>query len=180
MASILFFAAAPSASAQNCQKRFGAKHTKAFASKVWHTGKWERGKPPKRMLKLYRYKLLHCAASIKHRRVSRKVWQRHVKRYFEHKAHKEEERRKQAEIDALTPYDCGSAGRWAIPCYIVECESGYSWSAYNPSGAAGPYQIMPMWGRPWPIYSDYDKAEHHRIAASIWNGGAGASNWVCA
>jgi hypothetical protein len=80
----------------------------------------------------------------------------------------------------LTPYDCGSAGRFAIPCYIVACESGYSWSAYNPSGAAGPYQIMESWGRPWPANTWARRMAHHRLAASIWRGGAGASNWVCA
>ena len=31
----------------------------------------------------------------------------------------------------------------AIPEYIVQCESGGRWDAYNPSGASGPYQIMP-------------------------------------
>lgn len=80
----------------------------------------------------------------------------------------------------LTPYDCGRAGRFAIPCYIVACESGYSWAAYNPSGAAGPYQIMPEWGRPWPATSRTARMTHHRIAARIWAGGAGARNWVCA
>lgn len=82
-------------------------------------------------------------------------------------------------IPGVTVY-AYAGGCWAIPGYIVACESGGSWSAYNPSGAAGPYQIMPEWGRPWPIDSVEDKREHHRIAARIWNGGAGASNWVCA
>lgn len=91
-----------------------------------------------------------------------------------------EYRRQQRAAGSVTPYDCGAAGRWAIPCYIVACESGYSWGAYNPSGAAGPYQIMPEWGRPWPANSAAARLEHHRIAARIWAGGSGASNWACA
>lgn len=78
------------------------------------------------------------------------------------------------------PYDCGAHGWWAIPCRIVACESRYSWKAYNRSGAAGPYQIMPEWDRPWPIESRADKEEHHKIAARLWNGDRGAGNWVCA
>jgi hypothetical protein len=95
------------------------------------------------------------------------------------KAYKRAKQRDQAE-SALTPYDCGSAGNFAIPCYIVECESRYDWGAYNPSGAAGVYQIMPEHGRPWPADSEAARLEHHRIASELYAGGAGASNWVCA
>ena len=77
----------------------------------------------------------------------------------------------------VTPYRChsGPQGWYAIPCYIVACESHYSWSAYNPSGAAGVYQLMPEWGRPFPVRSFRDRLAHHRIAHSL-----SLSNWVCA
>jgi hypothetical protein len=88
---------------------------------------------------------------------------------------KKEREAAKAELDSLTPY-----GQWAIPEYIVACESGGDWGAYNPSGAAGPYQLMPVHGRPWPITSEADRIAHHRIAGNLWNGGAGASHWVCA
>jgi hypothetical protein len=74
---------------------------------------------------------------------------------------------------SLTPY-----GSWAIPGAIVMCESHGSWSAYNPSGARGPYQFL-GWKVPWPVRTEADKAAHHRMAAKLWNGGAGASHWVC-
>lgn len=74
----------------------------------------------------------------------------------------------------LTPY-----GQWAIPEYIVACESGGSWSAYNPSGALGPYQLL-GWGAPFPANSWAKRMAHHRIAGSLWAGGSGASHWVCA
>lgn len=70
-------------------------------------------------------------------------------------------------------------GEWAIPEYIVGCETGYtySWNAYNASsGAAGPYQLMPEW------FGDdarnHSHAEQSAMAARIWNGGKGASNWA--
>lgn len=82
------------------------------------------------------------------------------------------------EIRALTPYQC-SFGRSAIPCRIVMCESRGRWDAYNPSGAAGRYQIMAMHGRPFPVRTQADKLAHHRIASRLWNGGRGAGQWVC-
>lgn len=85
---------------------------------------------------------------------------------------------RQQEIAALTPYEGPNGTHWAIPWSIVSCESGGSWSAYNPSGAVGPYQLL-GWGAPFPVTSEADKLAHHRIAAMVWDGGAGRSNWVC-
>lgn len=81
-----------------------------------------------------------------------------------------------------------TVGRWlggpyAIPTYIVMCESGGNYSAVNPSsGAGGAYQILPS---TWALYGgqgapqDAPKAEQDRIAAEIW-ADSGASAWVCA
>ena len=88
-----------------------------------------------------------------------------------------DDRREQ--IRRLTPYRCAT-GRWAIPCYVVACESHGLWGAYNRSGAAGPYQLMPFWGRPFPARSLAKRLAHHRIASRLWAGGRGASNWACA
>ena len=78
-------------------------------------------------------------------------------------------------------------GRWlggpyAIPAYIVMCESGGNYAAINPSsGAGGAYQILPS---TWELYGgqgepqDAPKSEQDRIAAEIWaDSGPGA--WVC-
>jgi hypothetical protein len=88
-----------------------------------------------------------------------------------------DDRREQ--IRKLTPYRCAT-GRWAVPCYIVACESRGLWGAWNRSGAAGPYQIMPMHGRPFPANSLRKRLVHHRIASRLWAGGRGASHWMCA
>jgi septal ring factor EnvC (AmiA/AmiB activator) len=78
-------------------------------------------------------------------------------------------------------------GRWlggpyAIPAYIVMCESGGDYGAVNPSsGAGGAYQILPS---TWELYGgqgepqDAPKAEQDRIAGEIW-ADSGASAWVC-
>lgn len=79
-------------------------------------------------------------------------------------------------------------GRWlggpyAIPTYIVMCESGGNYSAVNPtSGAGGAYQILPS---TWELYGgkgapqDAPKAEQDRIAGEIWED-SGPSAWACA
>ena len=55
-------------------------------------------------------------------------------------------------VRRLTPYECGSHGRFAVPCSIVQRESRYSWGAYNSSsGARGPYQFL-GWRVPWPVW----------------------------
>jgi hypothetical protein len=81
------------------------------------------------------------------------------------------------ELRAIAPYDCGSHGRFAVPCSIVYRESHYSWDAYNASsGARGPYQFL-GWRVPWPVRSAAARLAHHRMAARLWAGGAGASHW---
>ena len=74
-------------------------------------------------------------------------------------------------------------GPYAIPTYIVICESGGNYRALNPSsGAGGAYQILPS---TWRAYGGTglpppaSKREQDRIAALIWkNDGPGA--WSCA
>ena len=68
----------------------------------------------------------------------------------------------------------------AVPSYIVRCETnGYHgesrWRAANSSGAAGPYQLMPEWGRPFPANTPEEKVRNHEIAS-----GLALSNWACA
>ncbi len=73
----------------------------------------------------------------------------------------------------ITPYP-GGGQCWAIPYSIVLCESGGQ-SVMNASGstAGGYYQILGM-------DPGASKATQDAAAASMWDGGAGAGNWVCA
>ena len=164
------FMAAP-AQQDGCKRSVRANQFSDWASKVWRLPRWERGAPKRRTIQAQRKKL-RCAAGPGHRKAMRKSWRKSKRAYYRHRG-------KMKYYHALTPYDCGSAGRFAVPCYIVACESGYSWSAYNPSGALGPYQLL-GWGAPFPVGGWRDKMEHHRIAGELWSGGSGASHWVCA
>jgi hypothetical protein len=77
-----------------------------------------------------------------------------------------------------------SYGNWAIPAAIVMCESGGQDLPPNSAGASGFYQFMPAtWkglGGDTPAAYLAPKAEQDRLAAKLWDGGRGASNWVCA
>lgn len=69
-------------------------------------------------------------------------------------------------------------GEWAIPRYIVECESEFDWYAYNPSSqASGPYQMVPLhFGG--ELAMNQSRAAQHAKAAQLWNGGAGRHHWA--
>jgi septal ring factor EnvC (AmiA/AmiB activator) len=90
----------------------------------------------------------------------------------------------QAIVQPSAPTALGPSGGWAIPYAIVLCESGGQNLPPNSAGASGYYQIIPAtWrgsGGTGPAAYLASKAEQDAIAARLWNGGAGASNWVCA
>ncbi|MGZ5375067.1 MAG: transglycosylase family protein [Solirubrobacterales bacterium] len=74
-------------------------------------------------------------------------------------------------------------GQWAIPEYIVMCESGGNYHALNPSsGAGGAYQILPSTWRSYGgkgLPHQAPPAEQDRIAGEIWRN-SGPSQWSCA
>jgi peptidoglycan hydrolase CwlO-like protein len=76
------------------------------------------------------------------------------------------------------------SGGWVIPSAIVLCESGGQNLPPNGAGASGYYQIIPgtwrLFGGTGPAAYMASKAEQDAVASRIWNGGAGASDWVCA
>jgi peptidoglycan hydrolase CwlO-like protein len=78
----------------------------------------------------------------------------------------------------------GPSGGWAIPYPIVLCESGGQNLSPNSAGASGYYQILPatwrLFGGTGPAAYLASKSDQDAVASRIWNGGAGASNWVCA
>ncbi len=78
----------------------------------------------------------------------------------------------------------GPSGGWAIPYAIVLCESGGQNLPPNSAGASGYYQILPstwtQYGGTGPAAYLASKAEQDAVASRIWDGGRGASAWVCA
>jgi septal ring factor EnvC (AmiA/AmiB activator) len=84
--------------------------------------------------------------------------------------------------EAETEVERWLGGPYAIPAYIVMCESGGNYGALNTSsGAGGAYQILPS---TWELYGgrgepqNAPKAEQDRIAGEIW-ADSGPSAWVC-
>ncbi len=74
-----------------------------------------------------------------------------------------------------------SSGGYSIPSYIVECESGGDYSARNPSGAGGAYQMMPGTFQAYGGSGDpasASKAEQDRVASRIYEA-EGSSPWTC-
>jgi peptidoglycan hydrolase CwlO-like protein len=88
-----------------------------------------------------------------------------------------------AEREKAAVSSAGPGGPWAIPWAIVQCESGGQNLPPNWAGASGYYQFMPAtWrglGGSTPHAYLASKAEQDRLAARLWNGGAGADNWDC-
>jgi septal ring factor EnvC (AmiA/AmiB activator) len=89
-----------------------------------------------------------------------------------------------AQSSPIAPVSAAPSGGWAIPYSIVLCESGGQNLPPNSAGASGYYQIMPatwrLFGGSGPAAYLAGKGEQDAVASRIWNGGAGASNWVCA
>lgn len=78
------------------------------------------------------------------------------------------------------PVASGGGGGSPIPGYIIECESGGSWTAVNPSsGAYGRFQIMPFW---WSgACAHLDRSPAGQIAcATIIVKQQGLGAWDCA
>lgn len=78
-------------------------------------------------------------------------------------------------------------GPFAIPTYIVMCESGGNYDAENPtSSASGAYQLIDstFLGTAAGAASGFTHASdapphiQDAAAAEVWNGGAGASAWA--
>lgn len=89
-----------------------------------------------------------------------------------------------ATYEPASPYDAPtySVGPFAIPTYIVMCESGGNYLAENASSSAsGAYQILDS---TWAGFGGYSHAAYappavqDEKAAQLWAGGAGASHWA--
>lgn len=92
----------------------------------------------------------------------------------------EQYRASQQALAEITPYDCGSRGHAAIPCYVVECESHFDWGAVNPSsGAFGWYQLLPSTYSGVCESCDRSEYDQHLAASRVW-ARSGGSEWSCA
>ena len=157
---------APDPTPLTCDGKSATKHyreAKATIKAGWSLGNWREG--PKKAQRRQVSKHIACLERRQDRGKIKSLRSRAAKKLSLYR-----------EYRSLTPYRCqsGRYGYWAKACYIIACESGYSWTAYNPSGARGPYQFL-GWPVPWPVRSFKDKIAHHRMATQLGN-----SHWVCA
>lgn len=92
----------------------------------------------------------------------------------------DQHRASQLETAKLTPYAGPNGTRWAIPWYVVDCESGGDWGAYNTSsGATGPYQMLPSTYSGVCRSCDWSEVDQHYSAGVVWQRSGGAE-WACA
>jgi soluble lytic murein transglycosylase-like protein len=80
-----------------------------------------------------------------------------------------------APVAPVAPPSTG--GPYAIPEYIVQCESGGNYAAQNPSGAYGAYQIMP--GTAAAYGCDLSTAAGQDTCAGRIYADVGTSAWAC-
>ena len=72
-----------------------------------------------------------------------------------------------------------AGGKWAIPAYIVMCESGGDYGAVNSSsGARGAYQLMPSTYYANGGDGSWSPADQDRVAAKVY-AEQGAAPWEC-
>jgi hypothetical protein len=141
---------------------YRAVHVRPLARDAWH----QRKGATDQQIDQY-HSMLVCPVQGTRGRMKH-VWLNQKHGYYERRA------ARKARL-ANTPYSCGGAiGRSAIPCSIVDCESGGDYYTENDSGAYGKYQLMPEWWAPgYPPPEEQDA-----IAHDLWAGGAGSGNWV--
>lgn len=142
-----------------CVKSFHQKKAISYARTVWKRETVSR-KARQRLVRMRR-----CAYSVQARKNIRRANRKFRKLHRERKL-----------IRSVTPYNCGSHGWFAVPCYIVAKESRFRCTAKNSkSSAYGYYQLLDTWYGHLGRYPTC--AEQHRLAAKLWNGGRGVSNW---
>lgn len=81
----------------------------------------------------------------------------------------------------------GGCGGDLPPCYVMERESGGSYSAYNPTGCGGngcygKWQFSGAWAGKLGLPADIASAtpeQQDEAARQLYAGGAGCSNWGC-
>lgn len=154
--------------------KMSGKQVSAFVAKVWDKNRWKRNKVKKSTIRFYN-SLKNCSPArspiIKKKwNTARKIFYRHSKKMeYWHK---------------ITPYK-GGGKRWAIPYYIVVCESGARLnSAAAPSGAYGLlrstwHQFRSKRARKYHMPYVAPKIEQDKVAHILWKR-YGGSPWTCA
>jgi hypothetical protein len=148
-----------------------------FSAKVWNPKAWERAKPPAPALRAQR-----LAVACGEGKAIKRIWRSDRTRFFEH-------RQKMLFRQRVTPhYGCTTLGGckyWALPAYIVDCESGGDYTPGRGLTYGGAYGLLPStWqqygGSRWAGQANLAPARAQDIVASrVWDS-VGAGAWSCA
>lgn len=151
-----------------------------FSAQVWDTGKWRRGAPARPVFAAFERR--RRCASPSHRAAMSRTWSRD-------RAAFRAERRRQLHRERWTPYyGCTKLGIckwWAIPAYIVSCESGGDYTPDAGLTFGGAYGLLvSTWqqygGGRWASQANYAHPwAQDRVARRVWLD-LGSSPWSCA
>lgn len=109
----------------------------------------------------------------------RERWRKDKSAYNVHRRARYAERRERRERLRYLPYACGGGVRSAIPCSIMWCESGGSYTAANPTSTAyGKYQMLDTTYAAWCRSCDWSPADQDQAAYRLYVS-AGGAPWVC-
>lgn len=184
--ALVLVATAPTAVPNtNCSREYGGATYKPLIDRAYALRKWRDSDPVTRSQARRIANHRRCARTDATLRWMKKSSRRHRHRFDDYRA---ERLRRREERRAERPYDCGSYGRFAVPCYVVACESGFDFRARNASSTAGgAYQVIDSTWRAYggTSYADSHpaavapKSEQHEVAARVLRG-QGMGAWECA
>lgn len=149
-----------------------------FARQVWAPELWRRGEPPESTLLAGRAQLQRCP--LRSRQRMGEYWRQRKLAYWQH-------RRAELFRERVTPYyGCtvlGGCGWWAIPAYIVDCESGGDYTPDAGLTFGGAYGLLvstyQQFGGAYGQANFAPSREQDQIAHRVWQA-VGATGWECA
>jgi len=174
-AAVALIAAAPAGAdttGQQLEKRCRNSTFRAFSKRVWHPDHWQRGKPPRRVLQA-RTRRLGCSPR---RLRARAAWRREKREFYDYR-----------EYRMLNPYwgwtVFGGSRFYALPAYIVNCESGGTYTPDSGLAFGGMYGLLvetwQAFGGQTYAANEGSPREQDRIAGIVW-ATVGPSGWACA
>jgi hypothetical protein len=152
-----------------------ASEFRLFSKKVWDRDLWEREKLNPKTLDAKAHKI-HCAAGSGHLASMKRQWDKDAKSFYKHQD-------EMLFINRWTPeYGCTKFGIckfWAIPAYIVSCESGGKYGVVNSSsGARGAYQMIPSTYAQYCSSCDWSERDQDIAARRLYEA-EGSGPWSC-
>lgn len=182
LATLLALAAlaAPALANDHTDNRCTAQAFRPFSAAVWDLDNWERGQPAERAIEAQRNRVA-CAPPA-HRRAMQRRWRLDQRAYYLNRANMLYRMR-------VTPYfGCTSLGGckwWALPAYIVDCESGGDYTPDAGLTFGGAYGLLVETWLQWGGGTYASAAnlaaprQQDRIAHQVWLD-VGPSGWACA